>query len=479
MSEDQVDLLAIDRGAVTAPAGCGKTHMIAKAITRHMGDKPILVLTHTNAGVAALRGRLQALGVPSRNYRLSTIDGWAMRLLATFPVRSAIRSDLLQVSNPPADYPIIREAATQLISAGHISDILTASYSRLLVDEYQDCTLRQHQLIVQASQCMPTCILGDPMQAIFGFRNDELPDWAGVVCAHFALAGKLDVPWRWIVAKNESLGKWLMGIRSQLTANEAIDMRSAPGTVKWIELDGKNNYQRQLNAALVKSPIPDGRILVIGDSANLIGRRKMAAQTPGAIMSEAVDLSDLVEFASSFVFDASDALKRLVDFAGLVMTNVSSLTIVQRVQSLTRGTAHKAPTKVENCAIAFVRVPTYRGAVDLLEAIGGEKGVRVFRPMVLTAATEAMCLCDATANLSLRDAAIRVRDQLRYVGRALPRRTIGSTLLLKGLEAEVAVILDADSLDTPNLYVAMTRASYALLICSRSLVLQPKTKPRK
>ena len=88
MRESDVDLLGVDRGAVTAPAGCGKTHLIADALMRHSGDKPILVLTHTNAGVAALRGRLEQMGVVSRSYRLSTIDGWAMRLIATFPLRS-------------------------------------------------------------------------------------------------------------------------------------------------------------------------------------------------------------------------------------------------------------------------------------------------------------------------------------------------------------------------------------------------------
>ncbi len=60
----EIDLLEISRGTVVAPAGCGKTHLIADALSRHTGTKPILVLTHTNAGVAALRGRLERAGVP-------------------------------------------------------------------------------------------------------------------------------------------------------------------------------------------------------------------------------------------------------------------------------------------------------------------------------------------------------------------------------------------------------------------------------
>lgn len=43
------------------------------------------------------------------------------------------------------------------------------------------------------------------------------------------------------------------------------------------------------------------------------------------------------------------------------------------------------------------------------------------------------------------------------MGRPLARRSVGSTLLLKGLEAEISVILDAEALDARNFYVAMTR----------------------
>ncbi len=55
----------------------------------------------------------------------------------------------------------------------------------------------------------------------------------------------------------------------------------------------------------------------------------------------------------------------------------------------------------------------------------------------------------------------------------LPKRAVGSTLLLKGLEAEVAVILNADALDARNLYVAMTRGSKVLMICAQTPTLAP------
>jgi DNA helicase-2/ATP-dependent DNA helicase PcrA len=43
--------------------------------------------------------------------------------------------------------------------------------------------------------------------------------------------------------------------------------------------------------------------------------------------------------------------------------------------------------------------------------------------------------------------------------------------LLKGLEADVAVILDAGNFNAQHLYVAMTRGAKRLVICSRSPIL--------
>jgi hypothetical protein len=40
-----IDLLTIERGTVTAPAGCGKTHLIAQSLMRHTEAKPILIST--------------------------------------------------------------------------------------------------------------------------------------------------------------------------------------------------------------------------------------------------------------------------------------------------------------------------------------------------------------------------------------------------------------------------------------------------
>ena len=149
MAQSEIDILGIERGLVIAPAGCGKTQLIANALVSHPGPKPVLILTHTNAGVAALRTRLDKAGVKNSSYRLATIDGWAIRLITTFPQRSGHDPAILSGSRP--NYLEIRRAAARLLKNLHVDDIIGASYSRLLVDEYQDCSLGQHAIVCFAS----------------------------------------------------------------------------------------------------------------------------------------------------------------------------------------------------------------------------------------------------------------------------------------------------------------------------------------
>ncbi len=467
-----IDLLTIERGTVMAPAGCGKTHLIAQSLMRHTAPEPILILTHTNAGVAALRARLDNAGVPGKSYRLSTIDGWSMRLIGLFPHRSGIDPEILKLGNPRRDYPEIRNGAWRLLEGGHINDILAANYSRMIVDEYQDCSEAQHAIVCHAAAAMPTCVLGDPLQAIFGFGGSELADWDGDVCSYFPVIGELDIPWRWKNAKTESFGIWLLGVRRKLLNGEAIDLRDIPPEVTWVQLDGSGDDRtRQIRAGSTRPPDRDGTVLIIGDSRRPQTQRDFASQIPGAVTVEAVDLRDLVEFAQTLDFNRPDALQKVANFAGSVMVGVGAPDLLNRVGVLRRGTGRKEPTETEQSALHFQAHPSPKNAAALLAAIGKDGGVRPHRPAVLRACMRALNSCDGTDGNTFYETAIRAREQSRLLGRPLDRRVVGSTLLLKGLEADVAVILDADDLDARHLYVAMTRGAKRLIICSKNPVL--------
>lgn len=95
---------------------------------------------------------------------------------------------------------------------------------------------------------------------------------------------------------------------------------------------------------------------------------------------------------------------------------------------------------------------------------------RTFRPEILRTCIKA--LQSSGPNVGFLEAVKRIREQQRVLGRLLPKKAVGSPLLLKGLEGDVAVILDATDFDRDaaknrkNLYVALTRGSRKLVVCS-------------
>jgi DNA helicase-2/ATP-dependent DNA helicase PcrA len=253
-----------------------------------------------------------------------------------------------------------------------------------------------------------------------------------------------------------------------------IDLREAPTSVKWVELDGSDDHAKRLEAARIGAPRQDTCVLIIGESTSPASQRQFASQIPGAVTVEAVDLRDLVTFARRFDLKLPDALEQLAEFAESVMANVGAIDVVRQARAIRSGTKDEAASDAERAGLGFIDSPSYLAAANLLVEMGKQGGVQTHRPAVLRACIRALRLCYGTEGLGFPDAAIRMREQNRLIGRPLPQRAVGSTLLLKGLEGDLAVILNADTLDARNLYVAMTRGSKGVTVCSPTPVLNPR-----
>jgi hypothetical protein len=465
------DILGARRGTITAPAGCGKTQLIAEALRHHQGKRPALVLTHTNAGVSALRTRLHRLTVPADRYHLSTIDGFAKRLAGMFPRRSGINPNALLLNDKKADYPAIRQAAITLIQAHHLDDVIAATYGRLLVDEYQDCILPQHAIIDGLAEVLPTCVFGDPMQAIFGFAG-PIVDWQKDVLSRFPLIVELDTPWRWINAGTEELGTWLLDARRILEAGGSIDLQTAPAQVQIIVLTAADADAKRLLAARTRAVTAKGSVLIIGDSLKVASRYQIASQTPGATCVEAVDLKDLTDFGARFDPANPNAFEVLWDLGCSVMNNLGGKSTLQRVDTLRRGRARTPASPMEAGLVAFLASPSFQSAHAALVQMREHDNVRVYRPDVLQRCLSALQAASG-GSCTLQEATIRERERFRHRGRPLFSRNVGSTLLLKGLEAEVAVILHPELMDARHLYVALTRASHRVVVCSATNMLTP------
>ena len=81
--------------------------------------------------------------------------------------------------------------------------------------------------------------------------------------------------------------------------------------------------------------------------------------------------------------------------------------------------------------------------------------------------------CRLTAGQTLGDAIWAVQNRTRHAGRQIGKRSIGSTLLVKGLEFDHSVIVYADNMSRNDWYVALTRATKGLTILAPSQMIRP------
>lgn len=72
---------------------------------------------------------------------------------------------------------------------------------------------------------------------------------------------------------------------------------------------------------------------------------------------------------------------------------------------------------------------------------------------------------------TFRETAWQVRDRSRRLGRRTEDRVVSTTLLVKGLEFDHAVVTDTEELSAKELYVAMTRGRRGLAVVSESPVI--------
>lgn len=458
------DLLAPSRGLVVAPAGCGKTQLIVEALKEQRG-KPALLLTHTHAGVAALRSRLARAGVPKAAFRLATIDGWSLRLAGMFPTRAGYRPDPLAAP----DYGALRDAAVKALGSGALDGALKATYDRVLVDEYQDCSVAQHTLVALLANLMPAYVLGDPMQRIFDFAGDPVPEWAEVQEA-FPVIGTLSTPWRWRNAGEHEFGAWVLHVREALQSGAAIDLRCAPSNVSWMEKPHDPTARTMTQARAVAGMRRYDNLLVMGDPIRRSAREDLARRSPGFSVVEPVDLEDMQDAARRIDrADAGGRLRATLEFAAKVMTGVQIKPMLARVEVLAHGRARAGPSLAEEASLKLRANGDLHAVAELLDALAGQG--RVFRGHVLQAMQETLRLaCMTGTDLSL--AAGRVRERHRHAGRSLPRRAVGSTLLLKGLEAEHVLVMDADRMNARHLYVAFTRGAKSLTVLASRPVLK-------
>lgn len=473
-------ILAAHQGAgyVVAPAGFGKTYLIAEATARSTGRQ--LILTHTYAGVNALRRKMRTLGVSDRLYHIDTIASWSLRICLSYSQTSGWREER------PADnqqWNGVYDACAQLLDQPFIRRIARASYDGLYVDEYQDCSVSQHGIVLKLARDLPSRLLGDPLQGIFDFDGQNPVDWAGDVEGSFECLGVLDTPHRWIQAGADDLGVWLRNVRTNLEEGQPVDLNmNRPAMVRFRQPndDPQALTQSQGNTCRYFQCGPADTVIAIhkGSQDYKAKCHRLSRNLGGRFSSiEEVEGKDLFSFIRKLERARTNAarLKEIVEFAKRCMTAVE--------QNLPAGTVRgeqvniRANTRNAEAAAkanAYLEAPDSATMRRFLMALKETQGIEIVRADLFYRALGVLDKHLLHPELSLSEAAEKYQSEFRYKGRPIGRRKlIGTTLLVKGLEFDHAIILDAASLSKKELYVALTRGARSLTIISANSVLNP------
>ncbi len=465
---EAAELARNPRGAMIAPAGYGKTHVIATAVAKYGGGRE-LILTHTHAGVDALRGRLARMGVPAKAYHLDTIAGWALRLAAAFPGTSRLPTTEPRTNE---EYSGVYVAAAHLLGLRPIREIIRASYSGTFIDEYQDCTVAQHGLALALLDVLPCRIVGDPLQGIFDFGDNEAIRWDEHVSSAFEPVASPMKPWRWADA-NPALGEWLHAVRECIENQQGIDLRGAP--VQWVDGSDPRTKANNQRDACFRAARREGESVVA--IHGLPNQCHYVASGLGGLYScvEAIDTKDLYEAARAL--DATSGYGRAVvvlDFAGKCITQVkSALKTIRNAFEAGRPPRVRKNAEVGQALLAVAQDNSLAAIESALQALVRLEKAVVYRKELLREMQKAIRAVMAGEAASVEEAVWVVRNRSRRLGRILPRCVVGTTLLVKGLEFHHAVVLDADAYDAKNLYVALTRGSKSLTVVSREMNIRP------
>jgi DNA helicase-2/ATP-dependent DNA helicase PcrA len=465
------EVMESDLGSVVAPAGCGKTQLIIDVLSIKR-TKPYLVLTHTTAGVSALKRRLHKLSVPAVNYVVTTIDGWCLRIANSFPNSCPIYSSM---ENERVFYPELRRIVLQCLNTGALNQVIKSSYSKLLVDEYQDCNSEQHAMVVSLSSIIPTVVFGDPMQCIFDFRNAIMPNWELDVQNTFPLIGSLNTPWRWNNSGSPQLGSWVLDAREDLQQNRTVDLLTCPNHVFWHPLTGNNqtDLMNQHNAQhSILNRFPTDSLLVIGSSVNEQSRHKYAQGSSRIEVVEKVNLESVIDAARQFdLLNGQALVAAILQVASLMLTNVQVQQTIRRIETILNGRNRVVATPMEQALCNVITNGTRQNILFSLQQLELKQGARLYRGAAYTALKDAITLSISSPEKTIFESASIVRERVRQNGdRRVPNRAIGSTLLLKGLEADHCLILDAQGrgMNSRHLYVALSRGAKTVTIFSVS-----------
>jgi hypothetical protein len=445
-----------------APAGFGKTHTIADCLLRlPLGSKKQLILTHTHAGVTSIKEKLKKLNVPN-NYEIETISSFIQRYVLSYNHNKTIPS----IENSKNYYTFINDSALRLFKSIIINDVIKSTYSGLFVDEYQDCTKKQHEIIKILAELIPTRILGDFLQGIFEFNEPTVDltstsEMDGFIQNSF----ELTQPQRWLNGNNITLGNELKSIREKLIDKKEIDLKlyNSIELYNYPSLD-LHTPQTKYNQLIWKLINNSPSLLVIHSNNTSVEPRKKINQKFNNSLTLIESIDDKLFYKVSKLIDEindSNSEIKLRDIS-LLLFNKTEVNSWFNEKGFKRKIKLEEKRIIEELKHHLLDFKT--NIKEVLITISKLPKFKCYRPEILYSLLKSIEIAN-NENIDCYNSMINHRNTIRRFGRKIEGKCIGTTLLTKGLEFDTVLILDAHKFNSSkHFYVALTRACNKLVV---------------
>lgn len=459
------DIFRLHTAAIIAPAGHGKTEMIVDMVEYANGKQ--LLLTHTHAGVDALKKRLSRRNIPQTKYAISTIAAFCVKWGLAYRNTALVNTSLSPSrSNSQAYYAQFYSGSKAIFQHEWAGRVLQASYAGLIVDEYQDCLMVHHEMFQIISRYLPVRILGDPLQGIFEFSGQALVDWNRL---GFPFVSINTSPWRW-QKTNPTLGNYLSSIRTTLWPTLSgqrcsLNIDSCNGSICVIDPQSFNAYSLLSEFKKYKS--------VLHISKWEHQQKSFSSRMSGIFqIDERQDCEELFGFAEAFSNkDGADLFLSAIEFESRCATKVTTelSAYISRLRNHSFDFSRIKKNRdfgtlligLQNCdkLDALMRLFNWFDCNSNFNFYRAELQREMMRSLRY-ARNHSVSIYDA-ANHIRKDPALQKRyEEYKYLS--------SRTLLSKGLEFDCVIIDMTTPLSAKEFYVAMTRAMKKIYIIAAS-----------
>ncbi len=469
---------ATGKSFVEAPAGFGKTELIARALA--LCPSRQLVLTHTHAGVDSIRKRLKVLGVPAGKHRVETIDAFCVRFANGYPKTAGI----LSVDIESEDYwDEMKSGAAKVFQIRELQKLFGDQYAGVIVDEYQDCSKLQHQIIESIANELPLRILGDPMQSLLAWKGQDPIDWERQIAkSGYHQLPPLTEPQRWLqTGASKELGQWIAVARVALQSSKTASYDS----IVQVAHVGKDEVAKEVLKriyALKKAGIAGQSVVVIHQkyrrSKKIESRPELQTQDPFATVLSGENFSVLMEIEGKLL---KSWCKEFSTHSGLALalsilefSNVCCSKKTDELKPIVSELAlGKTPTsKAPRCSALVEFLQSCNDCFGMPEALnwlgllGKFDGRKIHHRELLHGMSQVLRLCSNNPELGLSEAARKVRELESHRGRKSDSRIIARPVLIKGLQFDHVIVACPEEMTACEQYVAFSRAVKTLHVVS-------------